>query len=145
MLRQDNGASPGAFLDKINVMSLEELEHQLPLAQNSLEAIEVELEELMAIRDVQRNPRSGDEGKTCYSTASLSLGYKREFFSLPALFHRRAEPDVMLLYPRWAVEGVGVTESHQLSCCFCWSMFCRVLLPSSTLGCRRPTLPLLQR
>jgi hypothetical protein len=52
MLRQDNGASPGAFIDKVNVMSLEELEYQLPLAQNSLEAIEVELEELMALRDV---------------------------------------------------------------------------------------------
>jgi hypothetical protein len=32
-------------------MSFEELEYQLPLAQNSLEAIEVELEELMALRD----------------------------------------------------------------------------------------------
>jgi hypothetical protein len=52
MLRQNNGASSGTFLDKINGMSLEELEHQLPLAQNSLEAIEVELEELMALRDV---------------------------------------------------------------------------------------------
>jgi hypothetical protein len=51
MLRQNNGASPGAFLDKIHGMSLEELEYQLPLAQNSLEAIEVELEELMALRD----------------------------------------------------------------------------------------------
>ena len=52
MLRQNNGASSGTFLDKINDMSREELEHQLPLAQNSLEAIEVELEELMALRDV---------------------------------------------------------------------------------------------
>ncbi len=41
----------GAFLDKINAMSLEELKYQLPLAQNSLEAIEGELEELMALRD----------------------------------------------------------------------------------------------
>jgi hypothetical protein len=32
-------------------MSLEELKYQLPLAQNSLEAIEGELEELMALRD----------------------------------------------------------------------------------------------
>jgi hypothetical protein len=52
MLRQDNGISPEAFVDKINVMNLEELENQLPLAQNSLEAIEVELEELMALRDL---------------------------------------------------------------------------------------------
>jgi hypothetical protein len=41
----------GAFMDKINVLSRKELEHQLPLAQNSLEAIELELEELMALRD----------------------------------------------------------------------------------------------
>ena len=41
----------GAFMDKINVLSRKELEHQLPLAQNSLEAIEMELEELMALRD----------------------------------------------------------------------------------------------
>jgi hypothetical protein len=33
-------------------MSLDELKGQLPLAQNSLEAIEVELEQLMALRDV---------------------------------------------------------------------------------------------
>jgi hypothetical protein len=32
-------------------MSRKELEHQLPLARNSLEAVEVELEELMALRD----------------------------------------------------------------------------------------------
>ena len=32
-------------------MSRNELEHQLPLARNSLEAVEVELEELMALRD----------------------------------------------------------------------------------------------
>jgi len=41
----------GAFIDKTDAMSLEELEYQLPLAQNSLEAIELELEELMALRD----------------------------------------------------------------------------------------------
>jgi hypothetical protein len=46
-----NGKPTATFIDKINVMSLKELEHQLPLAQNSLEAIEVELEELMALRD----------------------------------------------------------------------------------------------
>jgi hypothetical protein len=33
-------------------MSLEELKGQLPLAQNSLEPIELDLEELMALRDV---------------------------------------------------------------------------------------------
>jgi len=50
-MRQDSSKPVGAFIDKINVMSRKELEHQLPLAQNSLEAIEVELEELMALRD----------------------------------------------------------------------------------------------
>ncbi len=48
---RNDSRSVGAFLDKVNVMSLEELEYQLPLAQNSLEAIEGELEELMALRD----------------------------------------------------------------------------------------------
>ncbi|MBV9455383.1 MAG: hypothetical protein JOZ19_14920 [Rubrobacter sp.] len=38
-------------MDKISLMSLEQLEHQLPLAQNSLEAVELELEALMALRD----------------------------------------------------------------------------------------------
>jgi hypothetical protein len=33
-------------------MSLEELKGQLPLAQSSLESIELDLEELMALRDV---------------------------------------------------------------------------------------------
>ena len=42
----------GTLIDKINAMSLDELKGQLPLAQNSLEAIEVELEQLMALRDV---------------------------------------------------------------------------------------------
>ena len=32
-------------------MSLEELDRKLPLAQNSLDAIEVELDELLALRD----------------------------------------------------------------------------------------------
>ena len=40
-----------ASLDKLEAQSLQELSHQLPLAQNVLEAIEEELEELMAIRD----------------------------------------------------------------------------------------------
>ena len=50
-MRHD-GECAATFIDKISVMSLEELESQLPLAQNSLEAIEVEFEELMALRDV---------------------------------------------------------------------------------------------
>ena len=40
-----------AFLKKLSTMSREELEHKLPLAQNSLAAIEVELDELLALRD----------------------------------------------------------------------------------------------
>lgn len=48
--RHDSEPS-GAFIEKINTMSLEELEHQLPLARNSLGAIEVELEQLMGLRD----------------------------------------------------------------------------------------------
>jgi uncharacterized protein YecA (UPF0149 family) len=44
--------SVGTLIEKINAMSLEELKGQLPLAQNSLEAIELDLEELMALRDV---------------------------------------------------------------------------------------------
>ena len=47
-----NSEPPGAFLlEKINDLSLDELKYQLPLAQNALEAIEVELEQLMALRD----------------------------------------------------------------------------------------------
>ena len=44
--------SVGTLIEKINAMSLEELTGQLPLAQNSLESIELDLEELMALRDV---------------------------------------------------------------------------------------------
>jgi hypothetical protein len=44
--------SVGTLIEKINAMSLEELKRQLPLAQNSLESIELDLEELMALRDV---------------------------------------------------------------------------------------------
>ena len=52
MIRND--APPvDASIQKVNAMSVEELEHQLPLAQNALEAIEVELEALMAQRDCQ--------------------------------------------------------------------------------------------
>lgn len=44
--------SVGTLIEKINAMGLEELKGQLPLAQNSLESIELDLEELMALRDV---------------------------------------------------------------------------------------------
>jgi hypothetical protein len=44
--------SVGTLIEKINTMSLEELKGQLPLAQNSLESIELDLEELMTLRDV---------------------------------------------------------------------------------------------
>jgi hypothetical protein len=40
-----------AFLEKLSDKDLQELEYMLPLAQNSLEAIEVELEDLIALRD----------------------------------------------------------------------------------------------
>jgi len=43
--------SVSALIEKINAMSLEELNGQLPLAQNSLESIKLDLEELMALRD----------------------------------------------------------------------------------------------
>ena len=42
---------PDAYLDDIDAMSLEELEDQLPKAQDALEAIEAKLEELMGLRD----------------------------------------------------------------------------------------------
>jgi hypothetical protein len=42
---------PGAYLDDIDAMSLEELENQLPEAQDALDAIESKLEELMGLRD----------------------------------------------------------------------------------------------
>ena len=42
----------GTLIEKVNAMSLDELKGRLSLAQNSLEAIEVELEQLMALRDV---------------------------------------------------------------------------------------------
>ena len=50
-MRHDS-ESVSTLIDKINAMSLEELKGQLPLAQNSLESIELDLEELMALRDV---------------------------------------------------------------------------------------------
>ena len=50
-MRHDS-ESVSTLIDKINAMSLEELKAQLPLAQNSLESIELDLEELIALRDV---------------------------------------------------------------------------------------------
>jgi hypothetical protein len=44
--------SVARLIEKVNAMSLEELKGQLPLAQNSLESIELDLEELMALRDI---------------------------------------------------------------------------------------------
>jgi hypothetical protein len=42
---------PEAYLDDIDAMSLEELENQLPEAQDALDSIESKLEELMGLRD----------------------------------------------------------------------------------------------
>jgi hypothetical protein len=44
--------SVARLIEKVNAMSLEELKGQLPLPQNSLESIELDLEELMALRDI---------------------------------------------------------------------------------------------
>ena len=44
--------SVARLIVKVNAMSLEELKGQLPLAQNSLESIELDLEEHMALRDI---------------------------------------------------------------------------------------------
>ncbi len=41
----------GKYLDDIDAMSLEELEHRLPEAQEALDSIESKLEELMGLRD----------------------------------------------------------------------------------------------
>jgi hypothetical protein len=41
----------GQYLDDIDAMSLEELEHRLPEAQEALDSIEAKLEELMGLRD----------------------------------------------------------------------------------------------
>jgi hypothetical protein len=52
--RHAKGPSPNepeAYLDDIDAMSLEELENQLPEAQDALDAIESKLEELMGLRD----------------------------------------------------------------------------------------------
>jgi hypothetical protein len=42
---------PGAYLDEINAMSLEELEDRLPQAQHAVDAAESKLEKLMVLRD----------------------------------------------------------------------------------------------
>ena len=47
-----HGSEVSTLIEKISAMSLQELKGQLPLAQNSLESIELDLEELMALRDV---------------------------------------------------------------------------------------------
>ena len=44
--------SVARLIEKVNARSLEELKGQLPLAQNSLESIELDLEEHMALRDI---------------------------------------------------------------------------------------------
>jgi hypothetical protein len=49
---QPDSQSVATLIEKVSAMSLEELKGQLPLAQNSLESIELDLEELMALRDV---------------------------------------------------------------------------------------------
>ena len=42
---------PGAFMDDIDAMSLQELQKKLPQAQEALATIESKLEELMGLRD----------------------------------------------------------------------------------------------
>ena len=49
---QPDSQSVARLIEKVNAMSLEELKGQLPLAQNSLESIELDLEEHMALRDI---------------------------------------------------------------------------------------------
>ena len=50
-LRDPHPDEPGVYIDEIDTMSLEELEDQLPEAQEALDAIEAKLEELMGLRD----------------------------------------------------------------------------------------------
>lgn len=50
-LKDPGSNESGAYLDDIDAMSLEELEAQLPEAQDALDAIESKLEELMGLRD----------------------------------------------------------------------------------------------
>jgi hypothetical protein len=41
----------GTYMDNIDVMGIDELEKQLPQAQEAMEAIESKLEELMGLKD----------------------------------------------------------------------------------------------
>ena len=50
-LEDPNPDEPGKYLDDIDAMSLDELEHRLPEAQAALDSIESKLEELMGLRD----------------------------------------------------------------------------------------------
>lgn len=50
-LEDQDPDEPGRYLDDIDAMSLEELEHSLPEAQEALDSIESKLEELMGLRD----------------------------------------------------------------------------------------------
>jgi hypothetical protein len=50
-LKDQSTDDPGAYMDDIDAMSLEELESRLPQAQEALDAIESKLEELMGLRD----------------------------------------------------------------------------------------------
>ncbi len=50
-LKDQSPDEPGAYMDEIDAMSLEELEDRLPEAQEALDAIELKLEELMGLRD----------------------------------------------------------------------------------------------
>jgi hypothetical protein len=50
-LKDRSPDEPGTYMDDIDLMSLEELEHRLPEAQEALDAIESKLEELMGLRD----------------------------------------------------------------------------------------------
>ena len=45
------GSASGVYMDAINAMSREEIVDQLPVLQDTLEAIELDLERLMALRD----------------------------------------------------------------------------------------------
>jgi hypothetical protein len=50
-LKDPGSNESGAYLDDIDAMSLEELEDQLPEAQDALDALESKLEELLGLRD----------------------------------------------------------------------------------------------
>ena len=52
--KQENSSpdsESGEYMDAINAMSREEIMDQLPVLQDTLEAIELDLERLMALRD----------------------------------------------------------------------------------------------